>query len=294
MEFNGQLSWQLLQWKFLNLGFDSKRQSRQQLSAAWSDRNMGNLEGGRQNIWEHVTLKTASFKVHWEIKGRFRKRVQFWRMCPRPAFRSGGTRERTLVPVFVPGEHPNAPSFRFSFRGSGRGNIRQNHPFGKPPFCQPPKGGQTFAPPCMATPDAWLSAGRGDSPCSPAAPARLQSLQSATCQWHSWLDSKTGRIRFRGVRFQTPNSLNFLALTELRGENSVSSSQPIICVTKRTHRVFRRTHRVCPKTQRGSVSSLLRNSTLETVFRYRFLDTATSLQQSFSLREKAWKGIFVP
>ena len=42
-------------------------------------------------------------------------------------------------------------------------------------------------------------------------------------------------------------------------ENSVSSSQPIICVPKWTHRVFRRTHRVCPKTQWGSVSSLLRN-----------------------------------
>ena len=59
----------------------------------------------------------------------------------------------------------------------------------------------------------------------------------------------------------------FLGLTEFRGASSVSSSQPIICVPKRTHRVFRRTHRVRPKTQWGSVSSLLRNSTLETVFR---------------------------
>ena len=41
----------------------------------------------------------------------------------------------------------------------------------------------------------------------------------------------------------------FFFLTEFRGENSVSSSQPMICVPKRTHRVFRRTHRVCPKTQ---------------------------------------------
>ena len=54
----------------------------------------------------------------------------FWRMYPRSGFRSRGTRERTLVPVFVPGEHPNVPSFRFLFRG----NIRQNHPFGKPPL----------------------------------------------------------------------------------------------------------------------------------------------------------------
>ena len=54
----------------------------------------------------------------------------FWRMYPRSGFRSRGTCECTLVPVCVPGEHPNVPSFRFSFRG----NIRQNHPFGKPPF----------------------------------------------------------------------------------------------------------------------------------------------------------------
>ena len=61
--------------------------------------------------------------------------------------------------------------------------------------------------------------------------------------------SETGRIRFQRVRFQTPNSVSFLGLTEFRGANSVSSSQPIICVQTRTHRVFPRTHRVCPKTQ---------------------------------------------
>ena len=61
--------------------------------------------------------------------------------------------------------------------------------------------------------------------------------------------SETGRIRFRGVRFQTPNSVSFSGLTEFRGANSVSSPQPIICVPKRTHRVFRRTHRVRRRTQ---------------------------------------------
>ena len=40
-----------------------------------------------------------------------------------------------------------------------------------------------------------------------------------------------------------------LALTECQGESSVSSSQPIICVPKRTHLVCHRTHRVCPGTQ---------------------------------------------
>ena len=61
--------------------------------------------------------------------------------------------------------------------------------------------------------------------------------------------SEAGRIRFRGVRFQTPNSVRFLGLTEFRGASSVSSSRPIICVPKRTHRVFRRTHWVCRRSE---------------------------------------------
>ena len=55
---------------------------------------------------------------HWEIKRRFRKRVILVIVCPRSGFRSRGTCERTLVPVFVPGE--------------------QKPPFRKPPFCEPP------------------------------------------------------------------------------------------------------------------------------------------------------------
>ena len=36
------------------------------------------------------------------------------------------------MPVFVPGEHPNVPSFRFSFRGNIRQNttLLENQPFG--------------------------------------------------------------------------------------------------------------------------------------------------------------------
>ena len=68
------------------------------------------------------------------------------------------------------------------------------------------------------------------------------------CDSHSLL-SETGRIRFQRARFQTPNSVSFLALTKFRGENSVSSPQPVVCVPKRTHRVFRSTHRVCCRTQ---------------------------------------------
>ena len=58
--------------------------------------------------------------------------------------------------------------------------------------------------------------------------------------FRSPLNSETGRIRFRRVRFQTPNSVSFSGLTEFRGASSVSSSQPTIYVPKRTHRVFRR------------------------------------------------------
>ena len=90
-------------------------------------------------------------------------------------------------------------------------------------------------------------------PCLPR-----QGVWLGRCQRHALKRHKvdvagssleTGRIRFREVRFQTPNSVSFFGLTEFRGASSVSSFQPIICVPKRTHRVFRRTHRVCPKTQ---------------------------------------------
>ena len=63
------------------------------------------------------------------------------------------------------------------------------------------------------------------------------------------LISETDRIRFQGVRFQTPSSVSFFGLTEFRGPNSVSSFRPIICVQTRTHRVSCRTHRVCRRTQ---------------------------------------------
>ena len=68
---------------------------------------------------------------HRETKGRFRK--------------SCGFGECALVPVFVPGEHANVPSFRFRCGGNVRmyprfvpGEHLPNHPFGKPPFSEPP------------------------------------------------------------------------------------------------------------------------------------------------------------
>ena len=48
----------------------------------------------------------------------------------------------------------------------------------------------------------------------------------------------------------------FGALTEFRGKSSVSSSQLIIYVPKRSHRVFRRTHRVCCRTLEFSMPNM--------------------------------------
>ena len=61
--------------------------------------------------------------------------------------------------------------------------------------------------------------------------AEIPTKQSNTiwCRLEAQL-SGTGRIRFRRVRFQTPNSVSFSGLTEFRGANSVSFFQPIICV----------------------------------------------------------------
>ena len=49
--------------------------------------------------------------------------------------------------------------------------------------------------------------------------------------------------------FSNTKFCELFALTEFLGESSVSFSQPILCVPKRTHRVFRQTHRVCLRTQ---------------------------------------------
>ena len=88
----------------------------------------------------------AATKLSPETKGRFRKRVVLANV---PSFRfsfQGTFGKHTLVPVLVPEEHlANVPLFQFSFRG----NIRQNHPFTKPPFCEPPKLGRRFGYFCI-------------------------------------------------------------------------------------------------------------------------------------------------
>ena len=82
---------------------------------------------GRRGITSVVrwNLRLVIFGVasHWERKGRFRKRVGFG--------------ECTLVPVFVPGERANVPSFRFSFRGNIQTYPRSGFRSGQ----QPRKGG---------------------------------------------------------------------------------------------------------------------------------------------------------
>ena len=67
----------------------------------------------------------------------------------------------------------------------------------------------------------------------------VDPTQTELCKF-GWVWSSLRRVQF----FKTPSPMSFLVLTELWGENSVSSSQPTVCVPKQTHRVFRRTDRV--------------------------------------------------
>ena len=65
------------------------------------------------------------------------------------------------------------------------------------------------------------------------------------------------------VSERTPNSVNFLALTEFRGESSVSSSALYVCVCQCELTEFLKDS---PSLPQNSVSSLFGNSTLEIVF----------------------------
>ena len=120
----------------------------------------------------NVTWKIPTVFCHRETKGRFRKRVV---LANAPSFRFSfrGTCECTLVPVVVPGEHLNVPSFRLSFRG----NIRQNHPFGTTLFSTPDSGGIFFC-------NYWC----GDC-------VKIQSRKCATN--NLWTRNPRGAVRVR-------------------------------------------------------------------------------------------------
>ena len=77
---------------------------------------------------------------------------------------------------------------------------------------------------------------------------KLKNQKQNVVWW--WLRKlETGRIRFRTVRFQTPSSASFWALTELWRElNEFLSAYN--CVPKWTHQVFLGTHQVCRRTLR--------------------------------------------
>ena len=86
--------------------------------------HQGQSARGKRNLhFEGGTVQTEIQVVfyHWEIRGGFRKRVVLanvpsfrfsfrgnMRTYPRSGFRS---MEHTLVPIFVPGEHPPKPPF---------------------------------------------------------------------------------------------------------------------------------------------------------------------------------------
>ena len=72
--------------------------------------------------------------------------------------------------------------------------------------------------------------------------------------------SETGRIRFRGVRFQTPNLVTFSGLTEFRGANSVSSFQPIVCKQELTEFLAELTEFVVELSEFSVLKQYSRNS----------------------------------
>ena len=86
-------------------------------------------EKGHEEVLERFLRK-----CHCEIKGRFRNLGWFWRTYPRSGFRSGGTCESTLVPVFVPWNIRMYP--RSGFR-SGATSAKTT--LLEPPFCRPQK-----------------------------------------------------------------------------------------------------------------------------------------------------------
>ena len=139
----------------------------------------------------------------------------------RAVSKKGGFGECALVPALLPGNIQMYPRSGFwywrntlnvpSFRFLVPGNIRRNHPFGNHPFANP----RVF---CIFS-FSLVARRFGNGP---------KTLSKSTV---------------------SPSSVSFLGLTDFRGQSSVSSFQPVICVQKRTHRVFRSTHRVCHRTQ---------------------------------------------
>ena len=81
--------------------------------------------------------------------------------------------------------------------------------------------------------------------------------------WFGDALSGTGRIRFRRAWFQAPSQVSSLALAELRGESSVRSSQPILCVPTELTKFLAELSQCGAQ---SSVSSLSRNSAQETIF----------------------------
>ena len=96
---------------------------------------------GGKRLKVTTELPTETTQVTGRQKGGFVK-GWFWRMYPRSGFRSGGTSERTLVPVFVPGE----PSERILVPGFVPGEHPPKPPFSKTTLFVNPRSSLVFTP----------------------------------------------------------------------------------------------------------------------------------------------------
>ena len=90
----------------------------------------------------------------------------------------------------------------------------------------------------------WQPGVYNDTNCRTKLPRKVYEFKNETSHQKHHENSpehfklERGRIRFRRVRFQTPNSVSAVLLTKRRGGNSVSSFQPVTCVPKRSHLLF--------------------------------------------------------
>ena len=121
------------------------------------------------------------------------------------------------------------------------------------------------------------------------------SLESFNPGAKSWIfsifgpsGSETGRKRFRRARFQTPSSVSFFGAHRVPGRELSEFLLAYHLCAKANSPSFSQNSPSCHKTQWGSVSYLLRTSTLEIVFRPFPSHKGLSLENS---EKKVWKGV---
>ena len=123
-------------------------------------------------------------------------------------------------------------------------------------FLEPPRKGPFWPDCCLLGPSPPLLGSCLDFPNTLTRSMGNTKSRPAPMGHPKHRSSETGRVRFRRVRFQTPSSVSFFSLSEFL-------SAYYLCAKANSPSFSQNS----PSLPQNSVSSLLRNSTLETVFR---------------------------